>query len=436
MRIRKSQAACSGQSIPNSILPPRMMVGALLALGVSATAAAAGGYAVREQSTVFQGTGFAGSAAGGSLGSMFWNSAATAQFSGLNTESSYSLILPNADITVTSVGGFPTAAALPGAGASSGDIGIDAVASASYASYQLTNDVWVGVALNAPFGLGTKPEDTNYAGSVLGRTTKLFTLNANPTIAYRIAPGITIGAGVQIEWARGKLQFASGGPAGPTTQFKGDDFAFGGTAGILVEPAAGTSIGLGYRSQLTHKLDGDFNSFAPGTGAPFTTGAIGEVKLPDIVTLSIRQELTSQARLLGTVEWSNWSRFSELTLSPDLPIGDVVVPTAWEDSWFFALGAEYDYSAALTLRGGVSYELSPVGDPTQRLTSIPDNDRLWLSAGASYKWSEATTLDIAYSHIFVQDGDFVRHPIGSTTEFRGNVDASLDIISVGMRTRW
>ena len=63
------------------------------------------------------------------------------------------------------------------------------------------------MALNSPFGLATKPDNTSYLGSILGVTTKLLTIDANPTIAYKIAPGVTIGAGVQIMWAQGKLQF-------------------------------------------------------------------------------------------------------------------------------------------------------------------------------------------------------------------------------------
>jgi len=65
-----------------------------VALAAATSSASAGGFDIHEQSTVFIGSASAGSAAGGSLGSMFWNSAATAQFSGLNTESSYTLVLP------------------------------------------------------------------------------------------------------------------------------------------------------------------------------------------------------------------------------------------------------------------------------------------------------------------------------------------------------
>lgn len=395
---------------------------ALLTLGLGASAASAGGFDIHEQSTVFMGSASAGSAAGGSLGSMFWNSAATAQFPGLNSESSYTLVLPYGNIDITGSPGLGTG--------SSGNIGIDATTSSSYGAYQVGRDLWVGMAITSPFGLATKPEDTLYPGSYLGVTTKLLTVNANPTVAYRIAPGITVGAGVQIEWAQGKLQFRDS----PDTiaQFGGTDWAFGGTAGITLQPTEGTTIGLGYRSQMTHDLDGKFHSL--GTG---TLPAIGTVNLPDIVTLSLRQVVTPTTRLLGTAQWSNWSRFKDLSLSTPFGPGPSVAAN-WNDGWFFSVGGEYDYSSRLTLRSGVAYEISPINDASKRLVQIPDNNRVWLSIGASYQWSDSITLDAAYSHIFIQDGGINLYTASPANvgPFTGNVEASVDLFSVGMRTRW
>jgi long-chain fatty acid transport protein len=400
---------------------------AAAALIVAAGPAFAGGFDIHEQSTVFLGSAMAGAAAGGSLGTMYWNPAGAGQFSGLNTESSYILVLPNGDIHVTSVGGGPISPS-----SNSGNIGIDAVTSSTYGTYRLSNDFWVGIAINSPFGLATKPENTQYAGSYLGVTSKLLTINANPMFAYRIAPGITVGAGVQMEWARGKLQFRTS--SADIAQFKGDDWAFGATAGIMIEPAAGTSIGLGWRSSLSHDLDGHFRA-PPLLGG---TDAVGTVDLPDIVTLSVRQEINPRTRLLGTVQWENWSEFKQLKLTGDFtPLGNsIATPANWDDSWYFSVGGEYDYTPALTLRTGVGYEMSPVNDPTQRLVQIPDNDRVYLSIGASYKWSDATTIDVGYSHIFIRDGDFDRDtPLG--VNVTGYVDdASVDMFSVGFRKTW
>ncbi len=413
----------------------------LVALGGFATAASAGGFAIGEQSTVFMGTASAGNAAGGSIGSMYWNPAAAASLPGTNTESSYTLILPNSTSRVTgesSAAGFsPIPSGTPGA--SSGNVGIDAATSASYGTYQFSNDLWLGMSLSSPFGLATKPDDPGYLGSILGVTTKLLTVDATPTIAYRIAPGITIGAGVQIMWAQGKVQFNENPTPGGSSvaQFGGTDWAFGGTAGIMIEPARGTTIGLGYRSGMDLNLGGSFHqpNFPP---VPIATGnysATGSLKLPDLVTASFRQEISPVTRLLGTVEWTNWSRFQSLDLVAK-GATNISIPADWSDGWFFSLGGEYDYSPSLTLRTGVAYELSPEDDATKRFTTIPDNNRVWLNLGASYKWSESVTFDVAYSHIFVQDGGFERTAVAVPVVLTGTQESSADLISVGMRTVW
>jgi len=408
-----------------------MAVAGAAALGmhfISATSASAGGFALREQSVQYQGLSFAGSASGGALSSMFWNPAATAILPGLNTESAYTLIVPDSEVTVTSA---------PGAlnpFSPSSDIGEIGFTGASYAAYQLSGfdpNLFIGVALNTPFGIGTEPDNPRYRGAVLARTTELQTYNLNPTVAYRVAPGVIVGAGVQAQYADARLKFATGTPLNPDSSFRGDDVAFGATAGILLQPVAGTSVGLGWRSQLTHTLEGKFR--VPGL---LKVSAEADLELPDIVTLSITQAVAPHLRLMGTVEWTNWSRLDELRLEPELS-DDVVIRTNWSDGWFFALGAEYDHSPWLTLRAGVAYEISPVDSPEKVLVAVPDADRIWLSAGASYVWNESTTVNVAYSHIFVDDSRFIRSPPSDPDlDLAGEIESSADIVSVGLKIKW
>ncbi len=447
------------------------------ALVMSAATASAGGFALREQSTSSQGASFAGNAASPDLSAMFWNPAAAANKNGTNTESNYSLIVPRADITITSAT-HPTNAALNGAiqspafGNSSGDIGSLALLGASYFSYQFVNydpNLFLGLAFNSPFGLKTDLDrgHENYKASVVGRETKLLTLNLNPTMAYRLSNSLSVGVGAQLQYGKGRFSFATGLPDGQDTRFDGTGLAIGATAGLMWKPAAGTTIGLGWRSQMSQDLDGAYiNTPGAANGAnPALPGGLRSVdakttiELPNIVTLSLRQQVTSNTRLLGTVEWSQWSRLKELRVVSDgtssglasgvlIPnstgaatIGAVpgtvigVLPANWSDGWFFALGGEYDVNKQLTVRAGGAYEISPVDAPKKRLIGIPDNDRIWASLGATYKWSETLTFDVAYTHLFVKDGQMDRDSL-SGFHVLGNVDASTDIISVAMKTKW
>lgn len=418
---------------------------ATVALAATTSIASAGGFAPHEQSAYFLGTSFAGSAAGGALSSMFWNPAALGQFNGINSDSSYSLILPDTEITATGgiLNGFSP-------NKSSGDIGDTAVLPASYFSYQLNDQAVLGLGVNAPFGLTT---DGNYSwvGSPLARESKIATYNFTPTLAYRVSPGVIVAAGVQIEYIDAQLRsaFSAGAPnpSGPTAAVKGDDWGFGFTAGILLTPATGTSIGLGFRSMIEHDLEGTFHI----AGVPVQDQISANIELPEIVTLSLRQDLNPSWTLLGTVEWTNWSRLPQLQIVCQSSV--VACPAVggagkplqtlelgWEDGWLFSAGLEHAYNSQLTLRGGVAYEISPIQNASGRTIRVPDADRIWLSAGASYKYSENTTFDLSYAHVFVEDATTVQHSSTgpgnpAVTVFTGNVESSADIISVGVRSK-
>ena len=436
-----SGALCTGERMGNTVKSLSAALAAttaVFAVGASINSAQAGGFAIREQSAQFQGASFAGSAAGGGLSSMYWNPAALGQADwGLTSDSHFSGIFGQAKNTVETYKNLPadlvtSGGALQNVSHDSGDIADAALVGSSYYAYRLS-DRWVlGMSLNSGFGLTTKSNNFNYLGAELGQTTKLFTMNATPTLAYKIAPGVTVAAGVQVQYATAKLTLASGAPIGPTSIYKdADDVAVGGTAGILIEPTAGTSIGLGYRSQLSHELDGKF-SFA---GGPVQRGIKTDLDLPDIVTLSLRQAIAPNMRLLGTVEWSNWSRFKKLELEGERAPVPIEFDTNWSDGWLFALGGEYDYQPGVTLRAGVAYEISPVDNATKRLTSIPDNDRWWLSAGATVQLTQNMSADFAYSHVFVENGDFDRVSLAGN-HITGYSEAQVDIFSVSLKTKW
>ena len=396
------------------------------ALLVSTGAALAGGLAVREQSTSAQGSSFAGSAAGYDLSSSFWNPAAFGVAGhGWTFESHAALIIPDGDVTGSLVGGPPCAAL-----ACSADIGIAALVPASYAAYRFNKDLVLGLSINAPFGLTTKPDPLIWQGSPVAQTSKVFTLNAAPTLSYQVAPGLFVGAGVQMEYAKLTLRFRDSPAIPPTTATAEaeDNLGIGYTAGILWQPTKSTSVGLGYRSTITHDLEGTLVS--PGTGLKSNIDL--KFETPEIVTLSIRQAIAPHMRVLGTIEWTNWSRFDSIPINP-LPFS---LDGPWKDGWLYAVGFEYDMNPRLTLRTGLAFERSPIQDASARLLSVPDSDRWWLSGGFTYRLSEKMSFDFAYTHIFFDDAPIDRFNLAGNRHFVGEADQSADIVSVSLKTRW
>jgi len=108
--------------------------------------------------------------------------------------------------------------------------------------------------------------------------------------------------------------------------------------------------------------------------------------------------------------------------------------------WFFSVGADYQWTDRLAVRGGIGYEISPISDSV-RIPLLPDNDRTWLSVGATYKISKDLSFDLAYSHVFVKSTPInisaaSGNPWFDGITYIGNVSSHIDILSLGVKYRW
>lgn len=401
-------------------------------LPILSQAVSAGGFALHEQSSYYQGLSFAGNATSGpSISSVFWNPATiTGAKDGLTAELHNTFIIPRSYIDVSP---SSTLAAY----GDSGDIASDAWVGSTYLSYKVNDRIYVGLGVNSPFGLSTKPNFT-WAGQVYNRSSKVFSINANPMIGYKINDVLSIALGAQIEYMSVRLKSASGVAVGAASSvLEGDDVGFGVTAGVTIKPMKGTEIGLGYRSGVSHTLSGSlFTPVAVGVLPPGTYNITSNLITPDMVTLSAKQSINDKLRLLGSVEWANWSRLKQPAVKLD-PSGTQVTSLRfnYNDGYFASLGGEYDYNDRLTFRAGAAYEWSPI-DTAIRSARLPDNNRIWLSGGATYNVNDKLSLDFGYSHIFGTDTKL--RVVPGHQDFNGvsliaDVDSSVDILSASLR---
>jgi long-chain fatty acid transport protein len=380
------------------------------------TAAMAGGFNVRSQSAVGNGMAHAGagtSAWGAS--SMFWNPAAITAVPGRQSEFNASLIMPQIDILLDA----------PVPGRDSGNIGVISAVPASFNTWQINERLWIGMNTGAPFGSETEPSPA-FAAFGANAGSKVFSLAATPTVGLKVNDWMSIGAGVTVQYFKVDLKSVAAGPT--PVRLKGDAFGVGFTAGVNFTPWQGGSIGIGYRSPISHDLEGSLTPLVP-------VAISAKITLPETVTLGIRQDLNEQWSVMGTAQWTNWSRVDTVGLTT--AFGPVPAPASpllfrYEDEYMFSLGAEYRHNANWTFRAGVAYEKSPITDANRGLRVV-DGDRIWASIGAGYKISERFSADVSYSHLFVKDGRLAPAIASGLT---GSTSGSADIVSVALRYRW
>ncbi|HEY1309570.1 MAG TPA: porin, partial [Pseudolabrys sp.] len=315
-----------------------------------------------------------------------------------------------------------------------GNTAQDALVPGSYYSWQFRPDMWLGMSVNSPFGLSVNFPNSWAGAQYAAGSTYLKTYNATPSFAWRISDMVSVGVGVQIQYAKADLSHCVTAPCpvGPLAEISGHDWGYGFTAGVTVTPTPTTTLGIGYRSGINQKIDGSLTI----TGVPAVFPVSTTLNLPDTVSAGLRQKLTSQWTGLATVEWTNWSRIGTSVVN-GAP-APTTLPFQYKDGWLYSVGAEYAWDRMLTLRGGVGFEKSPITDDV-RIPLLPDNDRYWASVGATYKWSPKTTFDIAYSHLFVKSTTInvvAGNPWFTGVAYVGTADSHIDIISVSMRYRW
>lgn len=376
----------------------------LCAAGValSASDAQAAGFAIKEQSAAAQGNSFAGATAGAEdISYMFFNPAGLALHDGNQIIVVGSYILPGNetdDATLSAVIAWPN-------GESSENGGENAFVPAFYAMWSASPDLKVGLGVNAPFGLKTEYSQT-WAGRYHAVESEMKTININPVVAYRINETISLAIGVQAEYMEATLSNMIPTLAGDALfEITGDHWGWGYTFGAMFELSPQTRIGIGYRSETDHDVQGKA-TFANGVfAAPVQTGGTS-VTMPRSANFGIYHELSDSFAIMGELEWIGWSSLDQLIVRVDqggFGFGDTLVQNYnWNDTWFAGIGATWQAGENWALRTGIAYDQSPIPDAT-RTPRVPGSDRTWLSLGASFDVSPGFTIDAGYTHIFMDD---------------------------------
>jgi long-chain fatty acid transport protein len=444
-------------------------LGALLTLSAVAVsgAASAGGFYIQEQSAAGVGRAQAGNvAAADDASTIYFNPAGLTELDGLQAAGGIDLIVPDAGLTNQgslnrstgaflanpSSGGFVRAS-----GSNGGNPGSATPIPDFYVSYHLPDSQFTfGLGLSAPFGFASKFTQDSFAryDSI---DSFVETVDIAPTVAWKANEWLSVGVGLDEQYAYVKLRQALpnpltiGGPA-PSTDGRltltGHTWSTGFNAGILLKPMEGTKIGFSYRYGITHNVDKGSVTFSGLTG-PLAArngnvGATAALDLPDIVSVGISQKITPQLTLLAEGDYYSWSNFKEIKVHLLDNSGDLITPENYRDTYSLAAGGEYQLNDQVKLRAGVKFDTTPTVDAF-RDTRVPDGDRLWLAGGFHYQFDEHFGFDGSYAHIFVEDSNVsidrpfyatAPFPIPTNSSIRAQSSVSLDILTVGFTYRY
>jgi long-chain fatty acid transport protein len=308
----------------------------------------------------------------------------------------------------------------------------------------------IGAGITAPFGLAAR-----FPSAWFGRydaiEAALQTVNLTAVAAYRFDSGVSVGGGIDFQYAHSLLVTAipnpltPGGPTAATdgrSETRGHDWTPGFNLGVIAPLTQQTRIGLHYRSGMKHELQGSTTvSGLTGPLAPFngTVGARADLRLPAIGTVALRHAWSDDLQLLASVDWFDWSRFGEVRVRFDNGSPDAVRATRYRDTFSAAVGAEYRVSPQLSARGGIRYDQTPTTSGF-RDTTVPDANRVWLGVGASWRSSSTSAWNFAFNHVIFRAADvgvtrtfFDGTPLASTVTVNGRARSVVNTVAVEYR---
>ncbi len=400
--------------------PLRLALATLLGTVAVVSSANAAGFYLQEQSTTAMGSAFAGAGAEARDASiMYYNPAGITQLKKAQINGNLSVLKAwesNHDTGSTSsaFNGTPTPTVIPAGGGTSDDAIPVTPLPALYAATPLPvldDKLWVGVGLSVPFGLSTK-YDNDWFGRFDSIKSELTVLDIQPTIAYQATDWLSIGGGVNIQRAIARLTSAVTNTVstGEST-LKGNDWDVGYNLGVMLKPTDGTTIGLDYRTKVDHTLKGHvivtgvpsaFGGAVPGANE--NSAASADLNLPNVYGVSISQKVAPEWKVLGQVNYFQWSRFDNITAVRSNGTVAESISEDYRNTFSYAIGAEYAWRPDTTFRFGYQYDETPTHSPN-RDTRVPDGNRNNFAVGVSHDFTPHLTLDLSASYSLMADSN-------------------------------
>lgn len=381
-------------------LRQQIFLSAVLLL-LAAGAVYGAGFSVNTQGATAQGQGNAVIAHTNDPSSVFFNPALINNLSGTQVAVGTTLLIPNNKFQSSFSGkSFETANNV-------------FFPSTLYMTHKLAEELSVGFGFFSNFGLATKwPDD--WEGRYISTKSVLRTYTLNPVVSYRLTPNISVAAGVSFLFLDAELNkmlnLGSLGIPDVKQTLKGDDFALGFNAGLLIDVNKDISVGAAFRSRIKTDINGNISHSFPVplpeavTSMFPNTSARTTLRLPAMANFGIAYKGLSPLTIEVGGRWEGWSSYDEFRINTDKPIAgfqEITYPKKWKDIYSLNVGARYEVSNTVAIMAGYIYEGNPIPDETFD-PIVPSNRSQVYCLGTDIRFNRFL-LGISYAYQKVKD---------------------------------
>lgn len=325
----------------------------------------------------------------------------------------------------------------------------------------ITDNLVFGLSVVSPFGLKTDYSPNNVTRYVATRTS-LMVIDVTPSLGFAVTDKLSLGAGLDLEHARGEFDLIGGTPAlttpenssDTTSENVGTSNAYGYHLGALYQFTPDTRVGLSYQSKVTHHLSGSSKFSGPLANYPdgetmgfyqSTDQLKTTIPLPAVTSLTAFHTINPLVDVMGTISYTQWSVLNQLALQNVVAVQNgastnsltVIIPEGYRNTWNYSVGANFHATEQWMFRTGLGYDQTPSNNIDRNL-QLPDSDRLAVALGAHYQATKTIGLDAGWTHLFSVNTHGINNNVETvgdqSTITNGSVKSSADVF--GFQLKW
>jgi long-chain fatty acid transport protein len=356
--------------------------------------ALAGGLWITEFGQPTQGRAGAGEVAGnGDATDAFFNPAAMSRLEKSEILVSVGVIAPTVEFDVQS------SRRANGEG-DGGDAADPAPGGSAFYAHPVNEKLSLGLSALALTG-SVLDYDDDWVGRYQVQDVSILVIGLVPSIGYQITDKLSVGASIPVMYSKLDMDVAVPNAMSPATgpdgkvNIDGDDTQVAASLSALYQFSERTRLGIRTTSKFDFSYSGDVSSDLLGE-----VGVETDLTMAAIVRIGLGHDFNETWSAYATWGWDGWSEMDDILISTNS--GGAVLPRNWDDTYHYAVGADYRLDQRWTLRAGVAYDTDPT-DEKDRTADMPIDEQIRYAVGADYVRDSG--MRISGSLVYADYGD-------------------------------
>lgn len=298
------------------------------------------------------------------------------------------------------------------------------------AAFRIYDNLQAGVSFYTPYGSSIN-WTRDWPGAVLSQKVNLKIFSLQPTVSWRIIPGLSVGAGMMITWGNVKLDKAliSGrsynsvaslmqmpllhdNDAAASVNLTGSSqVSLGANVGVMYDIDRRWTVGASFRTEMRMKVKAGEAAvdYATDEARRLLESKIGlihkanfkaSMPAPYVLNFGVAYKPVDRLQLAFDAQLTGWGVYKDLNIEfPEhLSAFDQHIVKDYKNSWCFKLGGEFALTRRFDVRAGLMVDTSPVNLEHYN-PETPGMTKIEPTVGFSFRPVDRLSVDVAFMYI-------------------------------------